>query len=201
MSVSAQLHAALFLVCATAVISLAQITQNFCASNDCSGAPTSTYQYTSGACNFGGVIYQCKSSRQCLEIRVYDTTNGGRNKHSSSDGCSGTLVSSEGMACDECVGGSDTTVSTIVKGCNTAHPSINTCFGSGSCSSGCRTDGGNITLGCLVGDNGTAVDVRVVACSAVLIQDYQDYNSCSGSMLSQSVYAGGICTGGMMWNC
>ncbi|CUG89628.1 GPI-anchored surface protein, putative [Bodo saltans] len=201
MSQSVLLRSALLVVTTLTVFIAAQITEDFYGTNDCSGSPTSSYQHTAGACTLGGLVYQCESSRQCLEIRVYDTTDGGRRKASADDGCSGTLLSSEGMACDECTGGSDTTVSTIVKGCNSAHPSIQTCFGSGSCSSGCNSDSGNLTLGCLTGDNGTAVDVRVVPCSAVLMQDYENYDSCSGSMLSQSVFAGGICTGGMMWRC
>lgn len=184
---------ALLAECATS----SSIKESFYASETCAGSPSTSTTYTAGTCNLGGVVYSCVSSKSCLQIRLY-----GDNVSKLDDGsCTGTLISTSSFVCDECVGGGDTSVSTIVKGCSTHRPEIMTCLQSGWCEGSCQNDSGNLTVGCLLHKNGTAVDVQIVPCSAVLVVDYQDYNSCSGEILSQSVFPAGVCGGGMMWQC
>jgi hypothetical protein len=189
------------------------ITMSIYSNLECTGAPISTSTYTAGQCNLGGLVYSCSSGHQCLRIRTFsangstvsDAEGEGEGKGKGKDvdsTCGGSVTSTTLMPCDICNGGSDTTVSTYTGGCSTDHPAIYTCFGSGWCNSGCQTPDQNLTVGCVINaTTGVGVDVDIISCDAIMMDDYADYNSCSGTINSQSVFAAGHCNDGMLWQC
>ena len=182
---------------------------------DCSGSPTSTMHYPTGACNLGGTVYTCSNSETCLQTRLYAGSHNetllppksARNhielakaaSLSWSNGtCSGTKVFDLHYVCDQCTGGS-TGPSFTWRGCNSNTPYLDYC-GDGACSVGCNTI--KLPAGCnSYNATSPALDITSGSCSTMTMTTYQDYNSCSGTVLDQSVFIANQCNDMMIWEC
>ena len=195
-------------ILAAAFVLLAQagtITHYTYATEGCTGSPTATTTHQSGVCNLGAE-YTCHSSgERCLKIDTVELNSTAGNRRVSEvvkkvgggSSCGGTVLTSSVFVCDLCTGG-EMGPSTTAKGCSGDHPRIVTCS-SGDCTS-CTTDGRDLTVGCTI--NGTVgIDVQVVSCGAVVLKDYTNFQSCSGSIVVQTVMPAGMCFGFEKWSC
>ena len=117
--------------------------------------------------------------------------------------CDGQPTTSYAMPCDQCIGGSSSGISVVIRGCGAGDPTVEIC-GSSDCSANCRPAARGVHSGCYGASNATvnvSLGISIRACGIVTVTDYQDYNSCSGVARDQVQYVADTCLSGMKWTC
>lgn len=123
-----------------------------------------------------------------------------------SNACSGTPLFNIDDVCDQCIGGEgDYSVEWV--DCGSSRPALKYC-GDGACSQGCnyiRLPGGcttaNHTNHTNANNMSVALDLQSRSCNTITMTTYQDYNTCSGTVLDVVHYIAGVCQAGMLWTC
>lgn len=185
----------------------------------CTGTPTTSDTYQTDTCLLGGVVYGCQTGLKCVQVRLYDD-GAAREEAAKKAGamvfevkrllaqgralthdrvengtCSAVLSTSD-WVCDKCIGGS-TGPSVTLTNCGAGGSTVQFKYcDSGNCQGTCR----HIDVPRASCFNGT-LSVDVVDCGMVQQTTYQNYNTCSGTVLDSNNFVANACSDGMRWRC